>query len=468
MSSIVLNDEQQQAYNAIGAYKSLFISGAAGCGKSVVITEKIKNDSSGKFILCATTNKAASVLAEKLATGDKVLTLYSVLGLKPVHDGSTKESDEITNFPLTIDPLLIFHLRGKSLIIDEASMISQELENYLLEIQACGNLDTITFVGDRYQLPCVKGEFFDYSAIEKVIELHAVQRAKGDLLDYYTKVREAVKSDEEIPLFGNAPYFTDFNEFMEYMKSCQGSKLIVTYTNEAAQRHSTLIDGTCLYIGQECNALSQCSYNHVELTKKRDVKTNSSVRILKVFSNHEQMERDAMREDYEYYLPKKPQDMEIDVIQYVKLLNEYNEIVYVSVWIGTQDEKSSLYLNRMNREYRNFQDDVRKSIPSFLWAKFAKEDGYMKDLFQLSRSTRLPSHILVIERKFWHNFHAIMDAIILRSSLVSTAHRAQGMTVDVVGIDLDNLQRSGDRKLCYVALTRASKEIVYFSEGGIK
>jgi len=98
MGTIKLTPEQQNAYDLIGEHKKLFLSGPAGCGKSVIITEKIKHDTSGDFILCATTNKAASVLSEKLDTGVKVSTLHSVLGLKPVNDGSTKDSDEITDF----------------------------------------------------------------------------------------------------------------------------------------------------------------------------------------------------------------------------------------------------------------------------------------------------------------------------------------------------------------------------------
>ena len=64
--NIELTPEQQIAFDAIGSHKSLFLSGGAGVGKSIVITEKFKASTPDKFILCATTNQAARVNGLKM------------------------------------------------------------------------------------------------------------------------------------------------------------------------------------------------------------------------------------------------------------------------------------------------------------------------------------------------------------------------------------------------------------------
>ena len=466
MGTIKLTPEQQNAYDLIGEHKKLFLSGPAGCGKSVIITEKIKHDTSGDFILCATTNKAASVLSEKLDTGVKVSTLHSVLGLKPVNDGSTKDSDEITDFIFPTTAKNQISLVGKHLIVDEASMICLKMQTYILEMLEFGNLSSVTFVGDRYQLSCVKGDFFDYDLIDEVVELKQVKRAKGALLDYYNEVREKVILNESPDLFEDSKVFDSKKEFVEYMKNCTGSKVIITYTNEASKNYSHLIDSSTFYEGQECNALSPCRYKHYDLTKYMTIATNFPVKIVKLFKNYGQMERESIRDDYEFHLPNKPIEIEIENISYAKVLNEDGEIVYISIWNGTKDEKDKLYLNNFTREYRLFQDSVKLSIPSFAWHHYAKSDGYLKNLSLLKGKIKLPKHIESANRKFWNNFHVVADAVILRSRLVSTAHRAQGTTVDTVGIDIDDLSKSGDAKLAYVALTRASKELVFYITKG--
>jgi len=466
MSKIILTPEQQIAHDLIGKHKSLFLSAAAGCGKSVIITEKVKNSTSKNIVLCATTNKAASVLTEKLNTGDVIPTLHSVLGLIPVNDGSTKDSDELIDFKFTTSARNQTSLIMKHLIIDEASMICLKLQSYILEMLKCNNLASVTFVGDRYQLPCVKGNHFDYDAIDEVIELKQVHRAKGALLDYYNKIRANVIANTKFEFFEDAKVFDTKAEFVDYMKKANGSKVIITYTNEASKNYSHMIDSATLYENQECNALSQCRYKHLELSKFITIRTNAPVKILKLFKNYDQMQRDAFRDDYQFNLPKKPVDFQISHITYAKVLNEQGEAMYISVWNGTRDEKDKFYLNKLTRQYRILQDSAKRFISQAIWDKYAKDDGYLKSLSLLNGVAKMPNNINQANLKFWINFNVITDAVILRSKLVSTAHRAQGTTIDVVGIDIDDLSKSNDSKLAYVALTRASKELVFYRSKG--
>lgn len=461
MTEFILTNEQQIAYDAITQHKTLFLEGAAGSGKSVIITQKLKEDPFDEIVLCAMTNKACKVLEEKLATGVKIPTVHSVLGMRPCDDGSTKIADEITEFYFVVSAINNVSLVGKSLIVDEASMMCRNMQNYIFELLQHGNLDTVTFVGDRLQLPCVKGDSFQYDRIDYHIKLQQVQRAKGDLVDYYNEIRPIVHSDKEFPLYKNAQVFTNIDEFVNSIDQYDGSKVIITHTNQRADQFSKLIDSNEAYVGQKLTALSPVQYKHIELIKTINVDTNSTFKIVKLFKNYDQMQRDVVYDDYEYCLPIEQSELEIKYISYAKALNDQNEAVYISLWNGSAKDKENLLLNCFNKEYRIIQDKAKSYVSTQEWDHFAKKDGYLKKLSKLNSYAQLPAFIKKEDALFWKYFNAIKQAIVHRSVLVSTAHRAQGITVDIVGIDIDNLN-SIDNKLMYVALTRASKNLVFF------
>lgn len=461
MSSINLNNEQQIAYNAIGKEISLFISGGAGCGKSVVITEKVKSDETGRIVLCATTNQAARVLVEKLDTGSKVPTMHSVLKMKPIYDGSTKDADKIVDFEFTIKPILFLGLVGKDLIIDEASMISRKVQDYIFELLRYRHLNSVTFVGDKYQLSCVNNEPFDYNRVSNIIELTKIQRADNkELLHYYNTIRDEVQSNKPLSAFTGAKYFDDLKDFTSYMKSTDGSKVIISYTNQAADACAKSIDSATMYEGQICNALASCYYNHFELSEIFSVETNSRIIIKKLFRDYAHMERDAINCEYEFALPKEPINMDITSLSYIQVENCNGKLGYISIWNGSLEDKDNLYLNNMTRKYRKLQDSVKLKVPQNIWNNYAKEDGYLKSLSILKKTMLLSADIRNQDRIFWHNFHVVKDALPIRSHLSTTAYRAQGITVDIAGVNLDDIQGFDNLNLEYVALTRAAKELV--------
>jgi hypothetical protein len=174
------------------------------------------------------------------------------------------------------------------------------------------------------------------------------------------------------------------------------------------------------------------------------------------------MKRDSIVSNYEYFLPNCLSDITVEQISYAEIFNDKKEIVYVSIWNGTEKDKETLLLNYFNRTYRTLQNIAKKYISTNEWNKKAKSDGYLKKLTELNNYGNLPLFVQRRDKVFWKNFKAIKESLIVRSALVSTAHRAQGITVDVAGIDIDDLDKSEANKLIYVALTRASKDLVYF------
>lgn len=465
MKALTLTETQQKAFDAIGKHRDLFINGAAGTGKSVIITEKVKADTNGNLVLCALTNKAANVLADKLDTGVNVQTIHSVLGLSPVNDGSTKVDKELTKFYFSVPAINNTRLIGKSLIVDEISMMNREIQNYIYELLEYGYLETVTFVGDSHQIPPVDGEPFDYNRVETVIELTQVERAKGELMDYYKQIRDVVYTEEPFSLYKNARRFRNLDEFVTYFNDYEGNKIVVTHTNVAADQFSKLVDCDKHYEQQLCTSLSRAIYMHKYGGDPRVIETNSDITITKIFNNYDQMCRDSIHIDYEHQLPKLPKGLQINNISYMQVLNDRDELTYISVWNGTEKEKTELLLDYFTRTYRDIQNDTKKYISPQEWKKYAKADGYLKKLSKLDSYERLPLYIQKQDGKYWHNFKAIQHALVIRSRLVSTAHRAQGITVDLAAIDLNDLDNDNvTKQLIYVALTRAAKDLVYIEK----
>ncbi|SMP86062.1 UvrD-like helicase C-terminal domain-containing protein [Epsilonproteobacteria bacterium SCGC AD-308-E02] len=464
MRNIILNEDQQNAFNAIGQYKSLFISGGAGVGKSHLLSYIVKNDPDNSIVVCATTNQAARVLTEKIDTGIKIPTMHSVLGLRPDYDGSTKDANELVSFGFKTLPKDMMVLQYKTLIIDEASMICAPVQKYIMELLQHENLARVVFVGDKYQLPCVKNDPFNFTQVEHVVELTQVMRSEGALMRYHQKIRSEVMSNLELSMFEEATHFDSKEDFVNHINSLECSKMVISYTNQTAGIYSKLLDADNFYEGQVCSALSPCMYNHITGGLVVKIDTNSRVEIDKLFKNYRLMKRDALKNGYEYHLPNEPAGIDLSDISYSRVYNEENDLMYISIWNGRKDDKESVHLNKLSREYRKFQDRVRTHLnDDELWFRCAKADGYLQSLKPLKPHPRLNPQILQEEALYWNNFFAITNAVPLRSIISSTAHRAQGMTVDAVAIDYQDLSRSPDKRLLYVALTRAAKQLIVYT-----
>lgn len=149
------NSEQQAAIDQMVAYclappQGFFIlEGPAGTGKTFSMRQLV-NQYRGRALFTAPTNKAVRVLREALADDDyrpECKTIYSALGLQMLATGEVKElskSDEKVD-------LSMYRL----VVVDEASMVSTQLMQYIE--QAAADHPTLhwIFMGDPYQLPPV-------------------------------------------------------------------------------------------------------------------------------------------------------------------------------------------------------------------------------------------------------------------------------------------------------------------------
>lgn len=139
---MALNDEQRAAVRALREWEiirenSFFIlDGAAGVGKTYTLSQ-----SGLPFVYTAPTNKAVKVLANNGVPYPQ--TIHQLLGLKMMPDGAVRKLKQSRQKTLA----------GSIVVVDEASMLSTEILNYISQHAKRGA--RFIFLGDSCQLPPV-------------------------------------------------------------------------------------------------------------------------------------------------------------------------------------------------------------------------------------------------------------------------------------------------------------------------
>lgn len=170
---ITFNDEQYDGINKIRVWLDdettfLFtLAGYAGTGKTTCI-KKILDEYTGDVVVSAPTHKAKKVI---IATTDiEGKTLHSLLGLRPDVD-LDNYNPNFPQFGPIADPTIVEY---QLVIIDEASMINQELFNLIMAITMDYDIK-ILFMGDPAQIPPV-GEKLSAVFEQSEIELHQLTK----------------------------------------------------------------------------------------------------------------------------------------------------------------------------------------------------------------------------------------------------------------------------------------------------
>lgn len=209
---IVLNDEQQEAFDLAVNGISLFIDGSGGCGKSTVLKKVADHFQAERksCVLCAPTGIAAVNIGG--------MTIHRSFNLKPwqttfAHYKEKKNSRTFTSSICILKELDV-------LIIDEISMVSADLFTLMDQIaryergrynEAFGGLQVLIF-GDFYQLPpIIKDKSGRTYAFEtntwKELGLQTIQLTKvmrqqdGTFAQQLNHLRKGVVDDDLLPLF---------------------------------------------------------------------------------------------------------------------------------------------------------------------------------------------------------------------------------------------------------------------------
>ena len=196
-------DDQQNAVDTFIDFladpkeKYLVIQGAAGSGKSTLIKHLVKivdkhremcslllkHESGFDTVLTATTNPAAAVLHD--ITGIPASTIHSVLGL--ILRTNYVNGKQYLQLKKGATPIY-----DSIIIIDEASMVNDELFRY---IDQRTNNCKIIFIGDQYQLAPVgqTATVMEDLQAPKVL-MNKVMRHGGNILQVGTQFRNTVET----------------------------------------------------------------------------------------------------------------------------------------------------------------------------------------------------------------------------------------------------------------------------------
>lgn len=222
----IFEDILPKIYDALNKYRTLSIkerifdiSGQSGSGKSTltsVILNELKD--STNIVMTTPTHKALEVLRAMVFNLDADIpakTIHSHLGLK------VQENYRTGKYELVQDSKNNFTEQYDILFCDEASMVSEELFNFIENELVVDNVKVVIFVGDKNQLLPVEGGnnpiYGDYGHTSYELTEVTRQAEGSDIIKIASKLRKCISS-------GN---FEDLRVVTKWIEDLQGAEIEV-------------------------------------------------------------------------------------------------------------------------------------------------------------------------------------------------------------------------------------------------
>lgn len=404
------------------------LSGAAGTGKTYLTTAIVEHLHKNYTVTITTpTHKALKVIAQTMRMHDIVnintKTIHSFLNIKLFTDfdkGIQKFVPEKTKKDL-----------GKTdiLIVDESSMVSDELYGFIMDAIEEDRVKAVLFVGDYYQLLPVdsgKNSVFDVRHQYKLNEI--VRQAKDSyIIKIASAAREIIKTKAYTDLKTffktnmdvNISFFHDQEEFLEdFCKSedwGERDQVITSYRNTDVDEYNRIV--------RKQYWLEQGRDDIPTLLKGDRIVFQSAYSVSGVlkYANND--------------------DITLSYAQ-----KKHSDILNIEYWECKDAEESDVQelIKVVDPKSLSVFNDKLTSI-----AKMArKEKDYKK------------------RKKMWENFFALKEFFAdVKYTFASTIHKLQGSTYETVYIDLFGMSNHKYMdhnqlyRLVYVAMTRASKDI---------
>ncbi|MBU1658900.1 AAA family ATPase [bacterium] len=423
----ILESKILMSYNVSDYMLSLM--GAAGTGKTYLTTEIVKflKNSKIDFTITAPTHKAVNVLARSLEKNNveaPCKTIHSFLGIKPFKDYDTG----IEKF--VIDKATKQDQRTTVLIVDESSMIGDELYGYIAEKIKENKISCVLFVGDPYQLLPISGDNHQIYRLKYQYELQEIVRQAKDssIIKMSTQIRDMIarktfidlKKFIELNQYADITYFHNDKDFLEdFYKNerwFEEDKIIATYKNKDVDALNKIVRNK--YWEQKNVSFSDT------------LRAGDKLRFVDAYS---------AREITIYH---NGQIVELEYAQ-----KEYHEALNIQYW----DCKA---VNAMQQQVFRVVDP----------ASMSKFNDKLKALSEIAK--RAPQ---AEKSKLWYTFFTTRDMFAnVQYIHASTIHKLQGSTYESCYVDIfqliDNPYMSIEEKyrLFYVAITRASKNLKLF------
>ncbi len=466
--------------------KKVLLTGGGGVGKSFV-TKYIKNKLGCKYKVTgiAPTHQACGILSHSCDI--KAVTVAKFFKRKPDRDYITEAKKEV------------FLWKGGStsvgkktvLIVDEVSMIgADDIESFM------ALKSPILFVGDMAQLPPVNDKAHDMWHHIPVYELKKMMRSSGELSRFQSELRKKGfdskkmewRKNAAFPFYKGATVVRTEEEFLDLFKSTRGTKKIITYTNNEALRFARkLADGEEIrlwypLVGEKRGMIYDTERWRIDarpfapninywLDMADDPKLDKAVKYLKnAFENKVRVTKS--KNEMLFYCGHRKHFNNL----YSKGTNGIMRCLVKYLQKQGEGELASVLLKNASLRHMNVKDT---GVPKSIWARMDRSHklfhmyNLQEERFEgeVNRMTLLSVlfHIavknypyLTSHFKLWWFFEKeiSLNMVIAMAKGVGTAHSSQGESVETIFIDWDAM-KDGEPELKYVALTRASKHLVY-------
>jgi ATP-dependent exoDNAse (exonuclease V) alpha subunit len=423
-------------YNPLCEYKSsdnfISLNGFAGVGKTFVTAKLVKEflNKGYKILLATPTHKALSVARYMLNAQDiriKLSTLHSYLDIQLYEndlDGTKSwkkaKDKKQSDYEKDLDIL----------IVDESSMINNELFGFIEENLSQHKLKSVLFIGDKYQLPPIT----DSKETNMVVSLpkqHTLTQVVRQAKDSYIKqiaiqLKDCIQSKDYKPLieiFSSQKYpqlkifeqqKTFLEDFTKNSRWWEEDKIIASYTNQDVDDFNKAL-----------RFKFWLDYNN----------TIPSEAIIKG-------DRLVFNEAY-----KK------------KFKN--SEIIEVT-------EAKKYYHTDMQLSYFVVKDKLGRSFKVIEPNDLNIYNNYLKDIGDKAHKLKKYGLEEKKRRALWRKYFAIKaEYADLKYIYSSTIHKLQGSTYDeayidlspIIGLAVDSEKIDLAYRLAYVAVTRARKNI---------
>lgn len=398
------------------------LRGSAGTGKTTIILELINRaeDYFDQVFVTAPTNKATKVLAEK--TGKHAITIYKMLGLVLKDQETEQILEQAGRIQLEPDERVL-------LIVDEASMMNQELMGLVDEMVAEHDLLYVLFVGDPYQLNPIKEE-----------------ESRAMTYEGY-ELTEVLRQAADNPVIQLAQHIRDLQ----------------TNNVKGSIPYSSYIDGTRI--------VHHRAFGHFIGAYLEKFRANESAHLVAWTNNKvNEMNRNIRRKLYGADA-KQPFLIDEEVMLY--------EPLFETTYSRGKHRKNIVLENSALAIVADVQQTV-SNFPGGLsfdtWLVELDADNYFHQAFVPANPAEVTNELKAIAKRavdgdpkkrgliFRDEYYPIKNHFIdIRPSHAMTAHKSQGSTFDSVFVDVQNIsfnKNDLERLRClYVAITRCAKEL---------